>query len=116
VPWSDRRRRRTLPASIHRRELHSDASQSEIYRPFVKRVARRPAHFRDHRGALAPKAGGRSVLVDVLMDTFPEIDVELFERLRPNTSLHKPSIDGTYSESSASCWRQRARCRREVEG
>jgi len=80
--------------------LHADASQSEIYRPFTKRV------WRVERADLLPEIlekafllaeSGRPgpVLVSVPMDIFSmEVDVALFERLKRNTkSVHKPSID-----------------------
>lgn len=80
--------------------LHADASQWEIYRPFVKRA------WRVEKAALLPEImekafalaeSGRPgpVLVDVPMDIFSEeIPVALFERLRHNTkSLLKPGLD-----------------------
>ena len=80
--------------------LHSDAAQSEIYRPFAKRV------WRVERADLFPEIiakafqlaeSGRPgpVLVSVPMDIFSaEIDVALFERLKPHTrKLNRPSID-----------------------
>jgi len=80
--------------------LHADASQFEIYRPFVKRA------WRVDREDLFPEIiekafqlaeSGRPgpVLVSVPMDIFSkEVDVSLFERLRLNTKkLHKPSLD-----------------------
>jgi acetolactate synthase-1/2/3 large subunit len=80
--------------------LHSDASQYEIYRPFVKRAWRvdQPHLFPEiieKAFTLAESGRPGPVLVDVPMDIFStEIDVALFERLRLNTkSLHKPTID-----------------------
>ncbi len=80
--------------------LHSDASQYEIYRPFVKRAWRvdQPHLFPEiieKAFTLAESGRQGPVLVDVPMDIFSkEIDVALFERLRLNTkTLHKPSID-----------------------
>ena len=81
--------------------LHADASQYEIYRPFVQaRLARRPARTSSRRSSRrrsrSPRAAGPApVLVDVPMDIFSkEIDVELFERLRLNAkTLRKPSLD-----------------------
>jgi acetolactate synthase I/II/III large subunit len=80
--------------------LHSDASQYEIYRPFVKRAWRvdQPHLFPEiieKAFALAESGRPGPVLVDVPMDIFSkEIDVELFERLRLNTkTLKKPSLD-----------------------
>jgi acetolactate synthase I/II/III large subunit len=80
--------------------LHADAAQSEIYRPFVKRV------WRVEREDLFPEIiekafqlaeTGRPgpVLVSVPMDIFSkEVDVALFQRLKLHTkTLHKPSID-----------------------
>lgn len=80
--------------------LHADASQSEIYRPFCKRV------WRVERADLFPEIiekafqlaeSGRPgpVLVSVPMDIFSmEVDVALFQRLKLHSKkLHKPSID-----------------------
>ncbi|MBT4931851.1 MAG: thiamine pyrophosphate-binding protein [Rhodospirillaceae bacterium] len=80
--------------------LHADASQFEIYRPFVKRAWRvdTPELFPEiieKAFALAENGQPGPVLVDVPMDIFSaEIDVALFDRLRHNTkTLSKPSID-----------------------
>ncbi len=80
--------------------LHADASQYEIYRPFVKRAWRvdSPHLFPEiieKAFALAESGRPGPVLVDVPMDIFSkEIDVALFERLRRNTkTLRKPSLD-----------------------
>jgi acetolactate synthase-1/2/3 large subunit len=80
--------------------LHADASQYEIYRPFVKRAWRadQPHLFPEiieKAFALAESGRPGPVLVDVPMDIFSkEIDVKLFERLRANTKrLRKPSLD-----------------------
>ncbi|HXE49141.1 MAG TPA: thiamine pyrophosphate-binding protein [Ramlibacter sp.] len=80
--------------------LHSDASQSEIYRPFVKRVWRveRPELFPEiieKAFQLAETGRPGPVLVSVPMDIFSrEVDVALFDRLKLHTKkLHKPSID-----------------------
>jgi acetolactate synthase-1/2/3 large subunit len=80
--------------------LHSDASQYEIYRPFVKRAWRvdRPDLFPEiieKAFQLAESGRPGPVLVSVPMDIFSkEIDIELFEKLNHHTkSLHKPSID-----------------------
>ena len=80
--------------------LHADASQYEIYRPFVKRAWRvdQPHLFPEiieKAFALAESGRPGPVLVDVPMDIFSkEIDVALFDRLRLNAkSLRKPSID-----------------------
>jgi acetolactate synthase I/II/III large subunit len=80
--------------------VHADASQYEIYRPFVKRAWRvdQPHLFPEIiEKAFALAGSGRPgpVLVDVPMDIFSkEIDVALFDRLRLNSkTLHKPSLD-----------------------
>jgi acetolactate synthase-1/2/3 large subunit len=80
--------------------LHADAAQYEIYRPFVKRAWRvdRPDLFPEiieKAFALAESGRPGAVLVDVPMDIFSkEIDVALFDRLRHNAkALRKPSID-----------------------
>jgi acetolactate synthase-1/2/3 large subunit len=85
--------------------LHADAAQSEIYRPFVKRV------WRVERADLFPEIlekafqlaeSGRPgpVLVSVPMDIFSiEVDTALFERLERHTkALLKPSIDDATAE------------------
>lgn len=80
--------------------LHSDASQSEIYRPFCKRVWRveRPDLFPEiieKAFQLAETGRPGPVLVSVPMDIFSkEVDVELFAKLKRHTKkLHTPSID-----------------------
>jgi len=80
--------------------LHADAAQYEIYRPFVKRAWRvdRPDLFPEIlEKAFQLAASGRPgpVLVSVPMDIFSmDIDVALFERLKAHTKvLQKPSID-----------------------
>jgi acetolactate synthase-1/2/3 large subunit len=80
--------------------LHADASQYEIYRPFVKRAWRvdTPELFPEiieKAFSLAESGQPGPVLVDVPMDIFSaEIDTSLFDRLRHNTkSLTKPSLD-----------------------
>ncbi len=80
--------------------LHADASQYEIYRPFVKRAWRvdQPHLFPEiieKAFALAESGRPGPVLVDVPMDIFSkEIDVSLFERLHHNAkTLRKPSLD-----------------------
>ena len=80
--------------------LHADAAQWEIYRPFVKRAWRvdQPHLFPEvieKAFALAESGRPGAVLVDVPMDVFSkEIDVELFARLRHNArALRKPSLD-----------------------
>jgi acetolactate synthase-1/2/3 large subunit len=80
--------------------LHADASQHEIYRPFVKRA------WRVDRAELLPEVVDKAfllaesgqpgpVLVDVPMDVFSQpLDPALFARLAPNTrELVGPSID-----------------------
>ncbi len=80
--------------------LHADASQYEIYRPFVKRAWRvdTPELFPEileKAFQLAESGQPGPVLVNVPMDVFStEIDTALFDRLRGNTkALAKPSID-----------------------
>ncbi|OWW21628.1 thiamine pyrophosphate-binding protein [Noviherbaspirillum denitrificans] len=80
--------------------LHADASQSEIYRPFCKRVWRveRPDLFPEiieKAFQLAESGRPGPVLVSVPMDIFSmEVDVALFDRVKPHTrKLRKPSID-----------------------
>ena len=80
--------------------LHADAAQHEIYRPFVKRAWRvdRPEllpEIVDKAFRLAESGQPGPVLVDVPMDVFSaEIDPALFARLDHNTKrLIKPSID-----------------------
>src|SRR3954447_18989704 len=86
--------------------LHADASQYEIYRPFVKRAWRvdQPHLFPEtieKAFQLAESGRPGPVLVDVPMDIFSkEIDVELFDRLRHNAKhLVKPSIDEPTAEA-----------------
>jgi len=80
--------------------LHADASQYEIYRPFVKRAWRvdRPDLFPEileKAFQLAESGRPGPVLVSVPMDIFSkEVDVSLFEKQKRHTkTLHKPSID-----------------------
>ncbi|PTM58430.1 thiamine pyrophosphate-binding protein [Desmospora activa] len=80
--------------------LHADASQYEIYRPFVKRAWRveRPDLFPEiiaKAFSLAESGRPGPVLVSVPMDIFSkEVDVSLFERLQPHANkLKRPSID-----------------------
>ena len=80
--------------------LHADAAQWEIYRPFVKRAWRvdRPDLFPEiieKAFQLAESGRPGPVLVSVPMDIFSmKIDTALFERLRAHTKqLEKPSID-----------------------
>jgi acetolactate synthase-1/2/3 large subunit len=85
--------------------LHADASQCEIYRPFVKRVWRvdSPHLFPEiieKAFALAESGRPGPVLVDVPMDIFSkEIDVKLWQRVLANAkTLHKPSLDDATAE------------------
>lgn len=85
--------------------LHSDASQWEIYRPFVKRAWRvdRPDLFPEileKAFALAESGRPGPVLVDVPMDIFSmEVDITLFARLESNAkTIYKPSIDDELAE------------------
>src|SRR4249920_547774 len=85
--------------------LHADASQYEIYRPFVKRAWRvDSAHLFpeiiEKAFALAESGRPGPVLVDVPMDIFSqEIDVALFERLHLNAkAFAKPSLDDETAE------------------
>lgn len=85
--------------------LHSDAAQYEIYRPFVKRAwrvdqAHLIAEVLDKAFTLAESGRPGPVLVDVPMDVFSaEVDVALFDRVIGNTrSLAKPSLDEAVAE------------------
>jgi acetolactate synthase-1/2/3 large subunit len=85
--------------------LHADAAQSEIYRPFVKRVWRveRPDLFPeivDKAFQLAESGRPGPVLVSVPMDIFSmEVETALFDRLAHHTrTLHKPSMDEPTAE------------------
>ncbi|MEJ6633567.1 MAG: thiamine pyrophosphate-binding protein [Oceanospirillaceae bacterium] len=80
--------------------LHADASQYEIYRPFVKRAWRVDraelfAEILEKAFHLAESGQPGPVLVNVPMDIFSEvIDDSSFARTAANTrSLVKPSID-----------------------
>src|ERR1051325_9528951 len=80
--------------------LHADASQFEIYRPFVKRAWRvdQPDLFPEileKAFALAESGRQGPVLIDVPMDIFSrEVDVARVARLRLNAkTLRKPSLD-----------------------
>lgn len=85
--------------------LHADAAQFEIYRPFVKRAWRveSPELFPEIIGKafqLAESGRPGPVLVSVPMDIFSkEVDVELFERLSHHaTRLQKPTIDAQVAQ------------------
>ncbi len=80
--------------------LHADAAQYEIYRPFVKRAWRVDradlmAEILEKAFHLAESGQPGPVLVNVPMDIFSaEIDDATFDRIAGNTrSLVKPSID-----------------------
>ena len=85
--------------------LHADASQYEIYRPFVKRAWRVDSphllpEILEKAFTLAESGRPGPVLVDVPMDIFSaEIDVALWKRALANTkTLHKPSLDDETAE------------------
>ncbi|KAF2412364.1 acetohydroxyacid synthase large subunit [Microbacterium sp. B35-04] len=85
--------------------LHADAAQYEIYRPFVKRAWRvdQPhliAEVLDKAFTLAESGRPGPVLVDVPMDVFSaEVDVALFDRVVGNTrALAKPGLDEAVAE------------------
>jgi acetolactate synthase-1/2/3 large subunit len=80
--------------------LHSDASQHEIYRPFVKRAWRVDSvellpEIVDKAFRLAESGQPGPVLIDVPMDVFSRpLDPALFARLAHNTpTLRPPSLD-----------------------
>lgn len=82
--------------------LHSDASQFEIYRPFVKRAWRveRPdllPEIVDKAFHLAETGRPGPVLISVPMDIFSaEARPTLFDRVKANAQTYqKPSIDDT---------------------
>lgn len=98
--------------------LHSDASQYEIYRPFVKRAWRvdQPHLFPEileKAFALAESGRPGPVLIDVPMDIFSkEVEVGLFSRLRLNTKkLKRPSLD---EETAAAIVEQLAAAKKPV--
>ena len=81
--------------------LHADAAQWEIYRPFVKRAWRVDradlmADILEKAFHLAENGQPGPVLVNVPMDIFSEvIPSDTFDRVAKNTrALKKPSIDG----------------------
>jgi len=85
--------------------LHADAAQYEIYRPFVKRAWRvdQPhlvAEVLDKAFTLAASGRPGPVLVDVPMDVFSaEVDVASFDRVIGGTrALVKPSLDEDAAE------------------
>jgi acetolactate synthase-1/2/3 large subunit len=80
--------------------LHADATQYEIYRPFVKRAWRvDSAHLfpeiLEKAFQLAVSGNPGPVLVSVPMDIFSmELETSWFEKVKHNTkALYKPSID-----------------------
>ncbi len=80
--------------------LHADAQQYEIYRPFVKRAWRVEsphlvAEVLDKAFTLAESGRPGPVLVDVPMDVFSkEVDVALFDRVMAGSQqLVRPSLD-----------------------
>jgi acetolactate synthase-1/2/3 large subunit len=85
--------------------LHADAAQADVYRPFVKRAWRvdRPDLFPEimvKAFQLAESGRPGPVLVSVPMDIFSkEIDTGLFDRMRTHTRrLERPSIDDRTAE------------------
>jgi len=85
--------------------LHADASQLEIYRPFVKRAWRVDSphlfpEILEKAFVLAESGRPGPVLIDVPMDIFSkQIDVALFERVLANTrQVAKPSMDEVTAE------------------
>lgn len=85
--------------------LHADAAQFEIYKPFVKRAWRVDRadlfpEILDKAFQLAESGRPGPVLVSVPMDIFSmEVDLALFERLERHTkALHKPSLDEVVAE------------------
>ena len=85
--------------------LHADASQCEIYRPFCKRVWRVDSphlfpEILEKAFVLAESGRPGPVLIDVPMDIFSkEIDTALFDRvLLNNRDLAKPSLDELTAE------------------
>ncbi|WP_088104453.1 thiamine pyrophosphate-binding protein [Halalkalibacter urbisdiaboli] len=80
--------------------LHSDAAQVDVYKPFVKRAWRveRPEHMAEileKAFQLAESGNPGPVLVSVPMDIFSkEVEEATFERVKHHTKqLEKPSID-----------------------
>lgn len=80
--------------------LHADAQQYEIYRPFVKRAWRvdradLTAEILEKAFHLAENGQPGPVLVNIPMDIFSEvIPSDSFDRMRDNTrELVKPSVD-----------------------
>jgi len=85
--------------------LHADAAQYEIYRPFVKRAWRVDSphlfpEILEKAFVLAESGRPGPVLVDVPMDIFSrEVDPALFDRqLANNRALAKPALDEPTAE------------------
>ena len=88
--------------------LHGDAQQYEIYRPFVKRAwrvdrAELLPEIMEKAFALAESGQSGPVLVNVPMDVFSaRIDPQLFQRLEGNAkTLIKPALDEATAERIA---------------
>jgi acetolactate synthase-1/2/3 large subunit len=86
--------------------LHGDAQQFEIYRPFVKRAWRVDSphlvpEVLDKAFTLAESGRPGPVLVDVPMDVFSkEVDVALFDRVMTGSQqLVRPSLDEATAET-----------------
>jgi len=85
--------------------LHADASQLEIYRPFVKRAWRVDSphlfpEILEKAFTLAESGRPGPVLIDVPMDIFSKsIDTALFDRVLKNThEIAKPCLDEATAE------------------
>jgi len=85
--------------------LHSDGSQCEIFRPFVKRVWRVDCaelfpEILEKAFLMAESGRPGPVLIDVPMNMFStEVDEALFKRLSYNAkTMEKPSIDEDLAE------------------
>jgi acetolactate synthase-1/2/3 large subunit len=85
--------------------LHADAAQADVYRPFVKRAWRvdRPDLFPEimvKAFQLAESGRPGPVLVSVPMDIFSkEIDTSLFDRMQSHVRrLERPSMDDQIAE------------------
>ena len=85
--------------------LHGDAQQSEVYRPFCKRVWRVERadlfpEILDKAFRLAESGRPGPVLIDVPMDIFSKpVDIELFARLaHSNPAAAKATIDDETAE------------------
>lgn len=85
--------------------LHADASQFEIYRPFVKRAWRVERHallpeIVDKAFHLAQSGRPGPVLISVPMDIFSaEAPATLFDKVKANSlAYQKPSIDDTTAQ------------------